>query len=407
MSQGREKHYDDEDVVTSSGKYHRPFCHVLLKVSKYNRKRLRSWKDALALGLQPCGLCSPYSPPDDTPSVGSVVHIVSVDHGRTNIFLSHASEDKDTIARPLYDALRRAGLTVWFDEAELKIGDRLHRKIDDGLARSDHGVVIISPSFLRKNWPQNELDGLFACEEADGRPRILPIWHDIGHADLARRSPMLADRIAGKSSEGIPVLVREILKVVRPVPDSAAIAEDSTVPFTGKKLPILQRGDVSRVGIGSPLTGTFGIEVPEGIAFFISNIERRFPTTALDLMADLTLQYIDGEEVHIEKAPWFKNTTASRGVFLFERVDIGMLEMAAVVYAVRQQNAFYAAIYDGANGISLGREIAYGDWTMLLDVRGKNFHTSFRGALSFLPNGSSSFSPIGPTLRNGGSGRIS
>lgn len=62
--------------------------------------------------------------------------------------LCRASEDKDTIARPLFDALREEGVTVWFDEAVLKMGDSLSRKIDDGLARCRHGVVILSPSFL-------------------------------------------------------------------------------------------------------------------------------------------------------------------------------------------------------------------------------------------------------------------
>jgi hypothetical protein len=49
---------------------------------------------------------------------------------KLDVFLSHASEDKDAIARPLYQALIEAGLTVWFDEAVLRLGDSLRRKID-------------------------------------------------------------------------------------------------------------------------------------------------------------------------------------------------------------------------------------------------------------------------------------
>ena len=48
MGKSGEKYYDREDVITSYGKYHRPFCHVLRNVANYNRKRLRSWKDAQA-----------------------------------------------------------------------------------------------------------------------------------------------------------------------------------------------------------------------------------------------------------------------------------------------------------------------------------------------------------------------
>ena len=134
---------------------------------------------------------------------------------RYDVFLSHASEDKETIARPLYEALTAAGVSVWFDEAVLKLGDSLSARIDEGLAKCTHGIIIISPSFLDKRWPQRELAGLVAREVAGGTKRILPIWHDIDHATLVDRSPTLADRVAGRSSEGIPVLVRKVLEVVR------------------------------------------------------------------------------------------------------------------------------------------------------------------------------------------------
>jgi hypothetical protein len=62
------------------------------------------------------------------------------------------------------------------------------------LVRCNHGVVIISPNFLNKEWPQRELDGLAAREIAGGRTIILPIWHDIGQAAIAQKSPTLADR---------------------------------------------------------------------------------------------------------------------------------------------------------------------------------------------------------------------
>ena len=134
---------------------------------------------------------------------------------KVDIFLSHASEDKDAIARPLYEALMAAGVTVWFDEAVLRLGDSLRRKIDEGLARCNYGIIIISPNFLGKEWPQRELDGLAAREIADGKTIILPIWHDIDKATIIEKSPTLADRLAAKSTEGIPALVEKILRVVR------------------------------------------------------------------------------------------------------------------------------------------------------------------------------------------------
>lgn len=119
-----------------------------------------------------------------------------------DLFLSHASEDKESIARPLYKALISRDITVWFDDAVLRMGDSLRRRIDDGLARCNYGIVIISPSFLSKEWPQRELDGLVAREVASGKKAILPIWHQIDQAMVMRYSPTLADRLAGRSEEG-------------------------------------------------------------------------------------------------------------------------------------------------------------------------------------------------------------
>lgn len=133
---------------------------------------------------------------------------------RHDLFLSHASEDKDAIARPLYTALTKAGISVWFDEAELHLGDSLRRKIDQGLAECRYGVVILSTSFFAKDWPQRELDGLVARETASGQKAILPIWHQLQRAEVAKYSPTLADRVAGRSDEGIAALVRKISQVL-------------------------------------------------------------------------------------------------------------------------------------------------------------------------------------------------
>ena len=67
-----------------------------------------------------------------------------------DVFISHATEDKDSVVRPLAHALRDGGLSVWYDEFELRIGDSLRRKIDTGLAKSRFGVVVLSRSFFGK-----------------------------------------------------------------------------------------------------------------------------------------------------------------------------------------------------------------------------------------------------------------
>src|SRR5260370_34096642 len=98
------------------------------------------------------------------------------------LVISHASEDKDDFVRPLAERLRQV-FDVWFDEYELTLGDRLLAKITEGLRSCDFGVVVLSPAFFAKKWPQAELDGLFALEEPTKKV-ILPIWKDVTEEDV-------------------------------------------------------------------------------------------------------------------------------------------------------------------------------------------------------------------------------
>lgn len=130
-----------------------------------------------------------------------------------DVFISHASEDKDAIARPLADALRAKGLRVWYDEFSLQMGDSLRQSIDRGLAKSRFGVVILSAHFFAKHWPQTELNGL-ATREVDGEKVILPVWHNITFEEVRPYSPTLADRIAVDTKRGLARVIDEVMKVV-------------------------------------------------------------------------------------------------------------------------------------------------------------------------------------------------
>ncbi len=60
---------------------------------------------------------------------------------KTELFISHASEDKDEVARPLAEELTRLGFRVWYDEYSLRLGDSLREKIDEGLANCTYGLT--------------------------------------------------------------------------------------------------------------------------------------------------------------------------------------------------------------------------------------------------------------------------
>ena len=149
-----------------------------------------------------------------------------------DVFISHASEDKEDFVEPLAKALQLSGLKVWYDKTALTVGDRLRQKIDEGLAQSRYGIVVLSHNFFAKQWPKEELEGLFAKEIAGvpGLKVILPVWHSITAREVAQYSPMLAGRFGANSSAGLDVVVSQLREAmgihsdgnISSVPNSAA-----------------------------------------------------------------------------------------------------------------------------------------------------------------------------------------
>lgn len=140
---------------------------------------------------------------------------VNVDDRQYDVFISHASEDKDSIVRELANALVKEGLTVWYDEFELKIGDSLRRKIDRGLANSRVGLVVLSPSFISKGWTNYELDGI-VTRTVTGEQILLPIWHNITKSEVIAFSPSLADKVArSTATHTVEEIASEISELIR------------------------------------------------------------------------------------------------------------------------------------------------------------------------------------------------
>jgi hypothetical protein len=134
-----------------------------------------------------------------------------------DVFLSHAGEDKEAVARPLRELLERQGLRVWLDEVNLKLGDSLFTEIQNALSRSRFGVVIVSPASIRKQWPQRELAALFE-REIQGAKVILPVWHQLSAADVTRAAPLIADKLAARTDQGLPEVVRQIIDALHQAP---------------------------------------------------------------------------------------------------------------------------------------------------------------------------------------------
>ncbi len=133
-----------------------------------------------------------------------------------DVFICHASEDKESFVRPLAESLRRFGVSVWYDEFSLGPGDSLSKGIDKGIAGSSFGVVVISKAFIGKAWPEHELRGL-VNRDVEEDLKILPIWHGVSKEEVIEFSPSLSDKwaIDTRKDDAQEVAIK-LLRAVRP-----------------------------------------------------------------------------------------------------------------------------------------------------------------------------------------------
>jgi hypothetical protein len=155
-----------------------------------------------------------------------------------DVFICHASEDKDAVVRELADLLRQKHIEVWYDEFTLQIGDSIRRAIDKGLRRSRFGIVVLSMAFFQKEWPQYELDGLLEKEMTGHDKFILPVWHGISHSYVMKYSPSLAGRLAANTSVGLAGVADQLSQVIKPQSSPLLIARDYLINW-GVSPPVI------------------------------------------------------------------------------------------------------------------------------------------------------------------------
>lgn len=150
-----------------------------------------------------------------TQSTQSNNHLYSeINNEKYDVFISHASEDKEDFVDEFYETLTELGVKVWYDSLNIAWGDSLRSKIDNGLKNSKFGIVVISPAFISKGWTQYELDGLFQIEMTNGKT-VLPIWHKITKNEVQEFSATLAGRKAMSTGFMTPTeIAHELRKIL-------------------------------------------------------------------------------------------------------------------------------------------------------------------------------------------------
>lgn len=137
--------------------------------------------------------------------------------GKWDVFITHASEDKEAIVRPLQRASEGAGITCWVDEGEIKWGDSITRHVNQGLANSRFVVVVLSKHSYKKEWPLKELHAALALEIPKAETRVLPLI--VGTIEeveeILRDLPLLKDKLYISWSIGVEKIVEKLAGVLK------------------------------------------------------------------------------------------------------------------------------------------------------------------------------------------------
>ncbi|SRR6266498_3171236 len=137
-----------------------------------------------------------------------------------DVFICHASADKETHARPLAAALLRRAISTWMDEAEIRPGGSILDAINEGLALARFVTPIITEAFIARDWTRHELNAAFTREVTARRVIVLPVLATDRDAYFARY-PLLADKLYLDWHNGPEQLAEEISQLFgrRPQPE--------------------------------------------------------------------------------------------------------------------------------------------------------------------------------------------
>lgn len=137
------------------------------------------------------------------------------DETEHDVMISYSHADSKQVAKELYEELTAYGLDVWYDEVKLNIGDNIQKSIDKALSKSDHAIIIMSPTYF-EGMSQLELGGLVQIHNDSDHNVLLPVLHKMDFDELREESPSLAGIISKEISEdNVPDVTADLYSAIK------------------------------------------------------------------------------------------------------------------------------------------------------------------------------------------------
>lgn len=138
---------------------------------------------------------------------------------KKDVFLCHTSEDKKRYVTPFVKGLQEEGITYWVDEAEIKWGEDIVKRINEGLEISRFVVVFLSQNFIGGHWPEAELASALSKENASGVVIVLPILIEDENV-IFKQYPLLRQKRYVKWSDDVSSIMSKLKSLLGHIDDS-------------------------------------------------------------------------------------------------------------------------------------------------------------------------------------------
>jgi RNA-directed DNA polymerase len=148
----------------------------------------------------------------DTGELPKFIKEIKMNSEEFEVFICHASEDKEEIARPLYESLTKESVNAFLDEKYLEWGDSLTEKINLALGRSKYVIAVLSENSINKAWPLKEINSTLA-REITGEKKLLTIVKG-EHEKIFRELPLLEDKLYKSWNNNSDEIAKEIKQML-------------------------------------------------------------------------------------------------------------------------------------------------------------------------------------------------
>ncbi|AYL96218.1 toll/interleukin-1 receptor domain-containing protein [Mucilaginibacter celer] len=129
-------------------------------------------------------------------------------------FICFAPEDKEGIALPIADGLKKIGYEIRPDEFLSEDNEAIRIKIENGLKDSHFGIIILSEVFMQMISSKSDLDTFLIRQNVSGEKILLPVWHNVTPGIIEKYSVSLTDRVYAITNIGLDSVIASLASVM-------------------------------------------------------------------------------------------------------------------------------------------------------------------------------------------------